>query len=62
IMAANLADCAQSWVLNPDGTYARHPSGEGLFSCHRFFMENPSMSGRGRAGNDDVPELIHSYD
>ncbi|MEO1549565.1 MAG: RNA degradosome polyphosphate kinase [Pseudomonadota bacterium] len=62
IMAANLADCAQSWVLNPDGSYTRHPPGEGLFNCHRFFMETPSMSGRGRVGSDDVPELIHSYD
>ncbi len=63
IMAANLADQAQSWVLQPDGTFVRHNAGgDGLFSCHRFFMENPSLSGRGRAGAQDVPELIHSQD
>ncbi|WP_112321575.1 RNA degradosome polyphosphate kinase [Oceanibium sediminis] len=64
IMAANFADCAQSWVLQPDGSFLRHDEGEEgqLFSCHRFFMENPSLSGRGRAGAEDVPELLHSYD
>ena len=64
IMAANLADQAQSWVLQPDGSYIRHEAADRsrLFNCHRFFMENPSMSGRGRAGTDDVPELVHSHD
>ena len=64
IMAANLADEAQSWVLFPDGRYLRpktapdaHP-----FNCHRFFMENPSLSGRGKAGASDVPELTHTKD
>ncbi len=64
IMAANLHDQAQSWVLQPDGAYVRHRGrpGEHLFSCHRFFMENPSLSGRGSAGAKDVPELTHSRD
>ncbi|MBC7739423.1 MAG: RNA degradosome polyphosphate kinase, partial [Candidatus Saccharibacteria bacterium] len=58
IMAANLADEAQSWVLNPDGTYVRDlPKGAMLFNCHRFFMENPSLSGRGSAGVKDAPRL-----
>ncbi len=64
IMAANLADVAQSWVLQPDGRYVR-PDVSDLdnpFSCHRFFMENPSLSGRGSAGAADVPELTHSKD
>jgi polyphosphate kinase len=62
IMAANLADEAQSWVLGPDGRYLRDlPEGrEDLFSCHRFFMENPSLSGRGSAGAKDVPKLAHA--
>jgi polyphosphate kinase len=58
-MAANLADEAQSWVLAPDGSYARDlgPEGAKLFSCHQFFMENPSLSGRGTAAKD-APRLI----
>ena len=64
IMAANLADEAQSWILQPDGRYLRHlPAGrDDLFSCHKFFMENPSLSGRGSAGAKDVPALTHSLD
>lgn len=62
IMAANLADQRHTWVLQPDGSYQRHKAqnGESLFSCHRFFMENPSLSGRGSVGAKDVPELTHS--
>jgi polyphosphate kinase len=60
IMAANLADEAQSWVLSPDGSYARDlgPEGTKLFNCHHFFMENPSLSGRGTAGAKDAPRLL----
>ncbi|MFT4151519.1 MAG: RNA degradosome polyphosphate kinase [Paracoccaceae bacterium] len=59
IMAANLADEAQSWILQADGTYLRDlgPAEGNLFNCHRFFMENPSLSGRGTAGAKDVPKL-----
>ena len=62
IMAANLADTAQSWVMQPDGTFRRLPvpEGERPFSCHKFFMETPSLSGRGSAGADDAVRLIHS--
>jgi polyphosphate kinase len=64
IMAANLADVAQSWVLQPDGSWRRAEleTVENPFSCHRFFMENPSLSGRGSAGAKDVPDLTHSND
>ena len=64
IMAANMADEAQSWVLAPDGSFERDlgGNGEGLFSCHRFFMENPSLSGRGSAGAKDAPRLAHGKD
>ncbi len=62
VMAANLADQAQSWVLQADGGYKRHDVGDKAFSCHRFFMENPSLSGRGSVGAKDAPRLTHSYD
>jgi polyphosphate kinase len=63
IMAANLADEAQSWVLSADGGYARPGLAlETPFNCHRFFMENPSLSGRGRAGARDVPQLALAPD
>ncbi|WP_111731890.1 RNA degradosome polyphosphate kinase [Roseovarius amoyensis] len=64
IMAANMADIAQSWVMESDGSFRRAewPEGEFAFSCHRFFMENPSLSGRGSAGAADVPKLTHTGD
>jgi polyphosphate kinase len=51
IMLANLNDRAQSWTLRPDGRYVRNATGKGRqpFSAHEYFMENPSLSGRGAA-------------
>lgn len=64
IMAANMADIAQSWVMAPDGSFTRAEVEDGsfAFNCHRFFMENPSLSGRGSAGAADVPKLTHTED
>ena len=64
IMAANMADIAQSWVMDADGSFSRASVEEGTFAfnCHRFFMENPSLSGRGSAGASDVPQLTHTED
>jgi polyphosphate kinase len=58
ILAANLADVAQSWVMDAKGGFARAPAPPGAFSCHRFFMENPSLSGRGARGAADVRALL----
>jgi polyphosphate kinase len=51
IMLANLNDRAQSWTLRPDGSYVRNATGKGRqpFSAHDYFLENPSLSGRGSA-------------
>jgi len=60
IMGSNLKDDLQSWDLCSDGTYDRRvPAGEG-FACHDFFMNNPSLSGRGSAMRDtaSAPRLV----
>ena len=49
IMVANLKDKAQSWTLEPDGTYVRSELDDDGFSAHTYFMTNPSLSGRGKA-------------
>ncbi len=63
IMAANLFDQEQSWVLSPEGEYIReqHAKEDSPFNCHRFFMENPSLSGRGSAGAKGEIRLAHSH-
>lgn len=51
IMVANINDDAQSWDMNSDGTYTRvkEPGSPDGFSAHQYFMDNPSLSGRGSA-------------
>ena len=46
---ANLNDEAQSWILEPEGTFRRVRSTAKSFSAHTYFMTNPSLSGRGSA-------------
>ncbi|MEZ5956973.1 MAG: RNA degradosome polyphosphate kinase [Hyphomonadaceae bacterium] len=58
IMVANLNDEAQSWYMDQDGVFKRVDVSklpDEPFSAHNYFMRNPSLSGRGRAGKEDAP-------
>jgi len=60
VMAANLKDNEQSWILESGGEYRRisPQAPEAAFSAHEYFMNNPSLSGRGSALEDERPAKL----
>ncbi len=60
VLLANLLDTGQSWLLDSGGQYLRVAEDDDVtpFNLHSYFMQNPSLSGRGAAlTSGNVPEL-----
>ena len=58
IMVANLNDRVQAWQMKCDGDYSRIIPKKGSISAHKYFMKNPSLSGRGESIKYDRPQEI----
>lgn len=65
VVAANLRDNAQSWMMKSDGSFSKVlvAEDEEEFIAHHYFMTNASLSGRGKAldESDQIAPLI-DYD